>query len=63
MSTTDSPSQRENTSTGGYKEQLDEVAMKVKNPQSNGSSSNEGGVIAQTVEKGITIRTEADAPT
>lgn len=62
MSTTDSPSQREDTNTGGYKEQLDEVATKVKNPQNDGSSSNEGGVIAQTVEKGTTIRTETDVP-
>lgn len=32
-----------------YKEQLDEAAIKVKNPQSGDS---EGGVIGQVVEKG-----------
>lgn len=32
-----------------YKEQLDEAAIKVKNPQ---SAANEGGVIGQVVEKG-----------
>ncbi|KAG8158930.1 hypothetical protein KVR01_011373 [Diaporthe batatas] len=31
-----------------YKEQLDEAAIKVKNPQ---NSENEGGVIGQVVEK------------
>lgn len=32
-----------------YKEQLDEAAIKVKDPQ---SGANEGGVIGQVVEKG-----------
>lgn len=35
-----------------YKEQLDEAAIKVKDPQ-NGAS--EGGVIGQVVEKGNTF--------
>ena len=34
-----------------YKEQLDEAAIKVKDPE---SGSNEGGVIGQVVEKGNT---------
>lgn len=32
-----------------YKEQLDEAAIKVKDPQ---SGANDGGVIGQVVEKG-----------
>lgn len=34
-----------------YKEQLDQAAIKVKDPQ---SGANEGGVIGQVVEKGKT---------
>lgn len=56
MSTAASPSQREDASSEGYKERLDEAATRAKNPQKDGNGSNEG-IIAQTVEKGITYST------
>ncbi|KAK7724985.1 hypothetical protein SLS63_008387 [Diaporthe eres] len=39
-----------------YKEQLDEAAIKVKDPQ---SGANEGGVIGQVVEKGTDHKDES----
>lgn len=55
MSSTDSPNQPEQANAGlGYKEQLDEAAQRVKNPD-NTSNTNEGaGLLAQAAEKGKT---------
>lgn len=54
MSSAEPPTQREcDEANAGpdYKEQLDEAAERVKNPD-KGSTNNEGGLLAQAAEKG-----------